>query len=243
MALDTTPLLLAVTIAVIGGFLSFLSPCVLPLVPGYLGYLVGSTLAHDRSPTRRDLLLHTLAFVCGFAIVFTIAGLAIGAFVSGIQASLDYVRWVGGLAVIVIGLHTSGLIRISLLDRQVRVSAEDRLPRGRLVTSFTLGLFFAAGWTPCVGAILAGIFAISATHGPLAGLLFFSYAVGLGIPFLFLALAFNRMTGLLRRFQRHTQIVAVTSGAFLILIGVLLITDNFGRLAALAPPIEPPFLT
>jgi cytochrome c-type biogenesis protein len=243
MNVDSAPLALALLLAGVGGLLSFLSPCVLPLVPGYLGYLSGSVVSTEQTPRRAHLLMHAGAFVLGFALLFTVAGIALGAFVSNLQAGLEYVRWVGGVAVIVLGIHTLGIIRIPFLMRQARMNAEDRLPRGRVTSSFMLGIFFGAGWSPCVGTILSGIFAIAATQGARAGLLFFTYAVGLGIPFLLTALAFGSAAPLIRRMNQHYRAVSLISGAFLILVGVLLLTDTFTRLAALAPPIEPPFVS
>jgi cytochrome c-type biogenesis protein len=243
MNVESAPFALALLLAGVGGLLSFLSPCVLPLVPGYLGFLSGSVVSASHVPPRRQLLLHAAAFVGGFAMLFTVAGIALGAFVTSLQSGLEYVRWVGGIAVIVLGVHTLGLFRIPLLMRSAKVTAEGRLPRGRLTSSFLLGVFFGAGWSPCVGTILSGIFAIAATQGARAGLLFFTYALGMGIPFLVTALAFGSATPLLRRVNQHFRVVSVASGAFLILIGVLLLTDTFTRLAALAPPIEPPFVT
>ncbi|MEX2314757.1 MAG: cytochrome c biogenesis protein CcdA, partial [Thermomicrobiales bacterium] len=191
---------------------------------------------------RRDLLLHALAFVLGFAVMFTIAGIALGQFILSVQDGLEYVRWIGGVAVIVVGLHTIGIFRIGLLDRQAKFSGQDRLPRNRLVSSFLLGVFFGAGWSPCVGTILTGIFALAATQGTRAGILFFTYALGLGIPFIVMAFAFGSMSGWLRAVNRHYRLISIVSGVFLILIGVLLLTDSFARLAAIGPPIEPPFL-
>lgn len=238
---ESAPLALALLLAALGGLLSFLSPCVLPLVPGYLGYLSGSVVTVGATPPRRQLLLHALAFVVGFALLFTVAGIALGRFLTNVQDALGWLRWIGGVAVIALGIHTLGIVRIPLLERQAKVSAEDRLPRGKLTSSFLLGVFFGAGWSPCVGTILSGIFALSATQGARAGLLFFTYALGLGIPFLLTALAFGSAAPALRRLNRHHRLISVVSGAFLIGIGVLLLTDSFVRLAALAPPIEPPF--
>lgn len=239
--IESGPLALMILLSVAGGLLSFLSPCVLSLVPGYLGFLSGSVVTGSSSPPRRQLLAHAGAFVLGFAVLFTIAGIALGAFISSIQDGLEYVRWLGGVAVIVLGIHTLGIIQFPLLLRQSRISGEDRLPRGRLASSFVLGVFFGAGWSPCVGTILSGIFAIAATQGARAGVLFFAYAVGLGIPFIITALAFGSMSPLLRRLNQHFRAISVISGLFLIGIGVLLLTDTFSRLAAIGPPIEPPF--
>ncbi|MGH9176124.1 MAG: cytochrome c biogenesis CcdA family protein [Vicinamibacterales bacterium] len=242
MSVESAPLALGLLIAALGGLLSFLSPCVLPLVPGYLGYLSGTVVSASSTPRRRDLVLHAVAFVLGFAVLFTIVGIALGQFILRLQDGLEYLRWIGGVAVIILGLHTIGLFRIGLLDRQARFSGEDRLPRRRLASSFLLGVFFGAGWSPCVGTILTGIFAVAATQGSRAGVLFFTYALGLGIPFILTALAFGSMSGILRRVNRHFRLISLVSGAFLIAIGVMLLTDTFTRLAALGPPIEPPFL-
>ena len=243
MTFTDTPLFLGVFIAAFGGLLSFLSPCVLPLVPGYLGFLTGSVVAESSTPPRRHLLAHSLSFVAGFAVVFTVAGIALGQFILQVQNGLDYVRWFGGIAVIVLGIHTLGIIRIPFMERQAKVSAEDRLPRGRMTSSFLLGVFFAAGWTPCVGVILSGIFAIAATEGARSGVLFFAYAVGLGIPFILTALAFGSITPLLRKFNQRLGLVSAVSGIFLIVVGVLLLTDSFARLATYAPVYEPGFLS
>lgn len=243
MTVVDAPLLVGIVIASFGGLLSFLSPCVLPLVPGYLGFLTGSVVSTDATPARRQLLGHSLAFVAGFAAVFTVAGIALGQFILQLQNGLDYVRWFGGIAVIILGIHTMGLLRIPILDRQAKFSAEDNLPRGRLTSSFLLGVFFAAGWSPCVGVILSGIFAVAATQGAKAGVLFFAYAVGLGIPFVLTALAFGSISPLLRQMNKRLGLVSAVSGAFLIVVGVLLLTASFTRLATYAPVFEPTFLS
>jgi cytochrome c-type biogenesis protein len=242
MTVTEAPLVFAAFIAVVGGLLSFLSPCVMPLVPGYLGYLTGTVVSGTNNPPRRQLLMHSVAFVLGFAVLFTVFGIAVGQFLERWQQGLDYIRWFGGIAVIVLGIHTIGIIKIPFLERQAKVSAEDRLPRGRLGSSFLLGVFFAAGWSPCVGAILSGIFAIAATQGARAGVLFFFFALGLGIPFILTALAFGWITPLLRKMNQHLGAVSAVSGIFLIVVGVLLLTNQFERLAAYAPIFDEPEL-
>jgi len=191
------------------------------------------------SAPRRLLLTHSFAFVLGFAAIFTVFGIAVGQFLTNIQNGLDYLRWFGGIAVIVLGIHTIGLLRIPLLDRQAKISAEERLPRGRILSSFLLGVFFAAGWSPCVGIILSSIFAVAATQGARAGVLFFCYALGLGIPFILTALAFSWAAPFLRRMNRHLGIISAISGIFLIVVGIMLLTDQFVRLATILPIYEP----
>ena len=242
MTVTEAPLVFAAFIAVVGGLLSFLSPCVMPLVPGYLGYLTGTVVSGTNNPPRRQLLMHSVAFVLGFAVLFTVFGIAVGQFLERWQQGLDYIRWFGGIAVIVLGIHTIGIIKIPFLERQAKVSAEDRLPRGRLGSSFLLGVFFAAGWSPCIGAILSGIFAVAATEGVRAGVLFFFYALGLGIPFIVTALAFGWITPLLRRMNQHLGLVSAVSGIFLIVVGTLLLTNQFERLARYAPVFGEPEL-
>ena len=173
--LTSAPLLLAAALAFVGGLLSFLSPCVFPLVPAYLGHLAGTSLQADKPPARATLLAHALAFVLGFACIFTVAGIAIGLFIQSLQVGLDALRIVGGVAVIVMGLHTAGVITIPLLYRQAKLD-DGRIASGSVVSSFLIGVFFAAGWSPCVGTILTGIFALSTTQTAQAGLLFFIFA-------------------------------------------------------------------
>ena len=191
MSIVTAPLLIALGLAFLGGLLSFLSPCVLPLAPAYLGRLTGATLRGDEPPSRSALLGRALAFVIGFATIFTAAGIAADAFISSLQAGRDVLRVVGGVAVIVMGLHVAGIITISFLYREVKLDG-GAVKSGSLLGSFLIGVFFAAGWSPCVGALLTGIFALAATQSAQAGLLFFAYSIGLGVPFIVAALVLER---------------------------------------------------
>lgn len=270
---ESAPLVVAAALAFIGGLLSFVSPCVLPLVPGYIGHLAGTSVTPGQAPGRRSLIAHGLAFVLGFSAVFTVAGIGVGLFLTNVQAAQGYVRWAGGIVIIIMGLHTTGLVRIPFLNRTVKLSAT-ALPRfGRrrglgiiahppptretvadavqrpassmlaLGRSALVGVFFAAGWSPCVGPILTGIYGVVGAQPANGGLLLFCYSLGLGVPFMLVAFAFARVSGFLRRINRYYGVISLVSGCFLILIGVLLLTDTLARLSTLAPTIGIPGLS
>ncbi|MDQ6833749.1 MAG: cytochrome c biogenesis protein CcdA [Chloroflexota bacterium] len=271
-----TPLIFGIPLAFLGGFLSFVSPCVLPLVPGYFGYLAGTSVAAGSAPPRRTLLLNGLAFVLGFSTIFTIFGVAIGQFLTNVQSAQGYVRWIGGVVIIILGFHTLGVIRIPFLHRTMKVQpgagflsrkrgglgivahppaalervsetqmpvVERRSAIGTFGRSFLIGTFFAAGWSPCVGPILTGIYGVVGSQPANGGLLLFAYSLGLGVPFLGVALLFGKASGMLRRVNRYYGVISIVSGLFLIGIGVLLLTDTMARLAQYAPAISVPGVT
>jgi cytochrome c-type biogenesis protein len=270
--LQATPLVFGVPLAFLGGLLSFLSPCVAPLVPGYIGYLAGTSVEERVAPRRRMLLLNGIAFVLGFSSVFTIVGIAVGQFLTNIQAAQGYVRWIGGIAIIVLGFHTLGLIRIPFLNRTMKIDpgaalsmsrTRDRLgivanptpvprpeaaasprlsgaPLPMLARSFLIGIFFAAGWSPCVGPILTGIYGVAGSQPANGGVLLFVYSLGLGVPFLCVAALFGQASGAIRRINRYYGVISIVSGLFLIAIGALLLTDTLSRLARYAPAITIP---
>ncbi|MHB8647387.1 MAG: cytochrome c biogenesis CcdA family protein [Thermomicrobiales bacterium] len=270
---QSTPLIFGVPLAFVGGLLSFVSPCVLPLVPGYIGYLAGTSVAADNAPPRRALLLNGLAFVLGFSAVFTLFGIAVGQLLTNVQSAQGYLRWIGGVVIILLGFHTLGLIHLPFLNRTIRippgaaVSARkrDRLgivahprptaERGEagaepvaarrdgaitVARSFLVGTFFAAGWSPCVGPILTGIYGVVGSQPANGGILLFVYSLGLGVPFLCVAALFGKARGVLRRINRYYGVISIVSGLFLIVIGILLLTDAMTRLAQYAPPIALP---
>lgn len=270
-----TPLVFGIPLAFLGGLLSFVSPCVLPLVPGYIGYLAGTAVGEHVAPPRRSLLLNGVAFVLGFSAVFTVFGIAIGQFLTNVQSAQGYVRWVGGVVVIILGFHTLGLIRIPFLHRTIKVQpgagfmngkrgglgivahprpaperadyatplAERRSAAFTFGRSFLIGTFFAAGWSPCVGPILTGIYGVVGAQPANGGVLLFVYSLGLGVPFLCVALLFGRASGALRRINRYYGAISIVSGLFLIGIGVLLLTDTLSRLAPYAPAFSIPGVT
>jgi cytochrome c-type biogenesis protein len=225
--------ILTVAIAFAAGLLSFLSPCVLPLVPAYIGHLAGASLSPGApSVNRGATLAHALAFVLGFTTIFVLFWTVIWAIdLYVFPGFVQYFRQVGGIILIVMGLHVAGVLRIPLLYREKRFYLE---PRGApsLPLSFMVGVLFAAGWTPCIGPILSGIIGLATFSDTMAqgALLLASYSLGLGVPFLATAFALGSAALLLKRFSRYFGVVEVLSGLFLIAVGVLMLTGLFMRL-------------
>jgi len=222
------------------GLLSFVSPCVLPLVPAYLGYLGGQAAsAEEGAPSRWTTLLHGLFFVLGFSVIFV----ALGAAASGVGRLLYAYRSVlmkiGGLVIVIFGLHTLEVIRIPLLYSDTRRHYQPRPELGYL-SSALMGFFFGAGWSPCVGVTLGAILTLAMNEATLGrgALLLFVYSMGLGVPFLLMALGIGWATKFLRRAQRALRLVTIVSGLFLILLGLLIFTNNLGWLAQWAPPFD-----
>jgi cytochrome c-type biogenesis protein len=233
-----------VVLAFGAGVLSFLSPCVLPLVPVYLGYLTGSTIGGEETPNRSTVLLHALLFGLGFSLVFVLLfGLPVGYLGRSLARFTDVLVKIGGLLLIVFGLHTTGLIQIPFLfmERRVEVGM-DSSPT--YLRSLLLGMTFGAGWTPCVGPLLGAILtlALDAQSVWHAVFFLFVYSMGLGIPFLVVALLLTTATGWLRHLNRHLHIVSIVSGAFLIIVGLLLLTGTFQSLNSLFLGFTPSWL-
>jgi len=214
--------------ALLAGLVSFLSPCVLPLVPPYLVYLAGTSLerlasAEPGPRVRRDTALAALLFVCGFSTVFVALGASasvIGAVIRAYSAELSIIA---GIVIIVMGLHFLGILRIDLLLRQKRM--EMVKPVG-LWGAYVMGLAFAFGWTPCIGPILAAILAVAASEQTVAkgaGLLAV-YSLGLGIPFMLAAFAVEPFAAFLTRFRRHLAMVERVMGGLLVLTGIAFLT-------------------
>ena len=225
MAANTT-----IVAALLAGLVSFLSPCVLPLVPPYLVYLAGASLERlaDAEPERRvkrETIAAALLFVVGFSTVFV----ALGAGASAIGALMRFysnaLATVAGIAIIVMGLHFLGITPISLLQRERR--PEMQKPVG-LWGAYVMGLAFAAGWTPCIGPILATILAVAASEATVAkgaGLLAV-YSLGLGLPFLIAALAVEPFAAFIARFRAHLGLVEKAMGGLLVLTGIAFLTGG-----------------
>ncbi len=233
-------------IAFAGGLLSFLSPCVLPLVPGYISLMSGVSIDHLKGEgagnSRKAVIANSLAFNAGLSVIFLTLGGAAGLVGSAIITNV-WVRVIGGLVIIVFGLHLIGLLKIKYLYKDTRQFSNEK-PRGML-GSLTLGIAFAAGWTPCIGPILGGIIGLAATSGGWKGGLILAafYSAGLAVPFLVTGLAINQFLGFYSRFRQHLHKVEVVSGIVLILIGGLIMSNRVtlltsSRLAAWLPNFE-----
>ena len=218
---------LSVAIAFAAGALSFLSPCVVPLVPAYLTYITGLTADEVGDARASEVLPSALAFVVGLSVVLSAFGLGVTALGQALSDFQSLLTRVGGLVVIVLGLHTAGLLRIPLLYRQSRVDFTRFRGRG-VAGALLMGAAFGIGWTPCVGAILGGILALASQSETLGRgtLLLFAYSLGLGVPFILVALGIKRAAGLLGAVKRHLGAVELASGALLVATGVLLFTDR-----------------
>jgi cytochrome c-type biogenesis protein len=223
--------------AVGAGLLSFFSPCVLPIVPPYLCFLAGVSLeeltAEGETPpgARRRIVLSSVAFALGFMTVFVLLGASASVLGQALSRNFDWLGYVAGGMILVMGLHFLGVIRIPLLYRQARVEVE-RAPSS-LIGAYLIGLAFAFGWTPCVGPVLAAIlFTAGAQETAAEGAwLLFAYSAGMGLPFIGAALFAGPFMRLMRRFRRHMGAIEKGMGAMLVLTGILFITGSMNTIA------------
>ncbi|MBO8141696.1 MAG: sulfite exporter TauE/SafE family protein [Firmicutes bacterium] len=212
------------------GIVSFVSPCVLPLIPAYVTYLTGSSLEELESSggrARSRLFLNGLFFVLGFSIVFVAMGMGASAVGRFLTEHLPLVRRLGGLAVIAFGLYMMGVWRALALDRERRFKVPVRSP-GPL-NSLLLGATFSAGWTPCIGPVLGSVLVLASTASTAVqgGLLLLAYAAGLAVPFLVLTVSLHRLWPWLRRLLPHAERIRVASGVLLVILGVMVYTNSF----------------
>lgn len=224
-------------IAALAGFLSFVSPCVLPIVPGYLTFITGMSFDELTDQQQRSRLIvsaivKSLPFVLGFSLVFISLGASASAIGTALRANLGLLKKVAGVGIVILGLHLAGLLPITALLREKRLSGEPSAPGvGR---AFVAGIFFAFGWTPCVGPILAGILALAATAETLSRgvLLLAAYSLGLGIPFILSAAFLNGFLSLFKGVKGHLRQLEIASGALLMLVGLLIFTDKMSWISS-----------
>jgi cytochrome c-type biogenesis protein len=221
----------SVGVSFLAGLVSFLSPCVLPIVPGFLAYLAGSSLAESEGDKRRAVFVNTVFFVLGFSIVFAVLGVLLNTVLSTVAyGAQEWASRVGGVIIILFGLYLTKLIKIPFLEREYKFSMRLKL-RSRYITSLLFGAAFAAGWTPCVGAVLGGILGLAAAQPGSAFYLLFAYAIGLGIPFLIVGFFAAHASRVINRYASVLNYVSIGFGVLLILLGVLIFTQQLNLIA------------
>lgn len=228
--MDSTQL--SIFVAFSAGFLSFVSPCVLPLVPSFVTYITGLTFeditsAKEKSRVRYITITNSLAFIGGFSFIFVLLG-ASATFIGEIFLSYqDIIQKIGGILIVLFGLYIMGIIKLNFLTREKKFHIENK-PAG-YIGSFLVGMAFAAGWTPCVGPILGSILLYASTTGSVAkgmGLLAV-YSFGLGLPLFISALAINTFLSTFKVIARYMRWITILSGAFLIIVGIMIFTGSF----------------
>ncbi|MFY9781653.1 MAG: cytochrome c biogenesis protein CcdA [Candidatus Baltobacteraceae bacterium] len=225
---------LNVATAFLAGLVSFVSPCVLPLVPSYLSFLTGTSLedlkTQESATARGRVFAHALAFVCGFTLIFVLIGLSASAIGGVFTSNKRLIEIAGGIVIVVLGLQMMGILRIPALAMDKRLHVRSR--EQSLAVSFLVGLGFAAGWSPCIGPILSAIILLASQEQiPQAAFLLFVYSMGLAVPFLITAAAVTQSLGALSRIRRFLPAIEATSGAILVATGLVVATDQFTRIA------------
>lgn len=224
-------------IAFTAGVLSFASPCVLPLIPSYLTYITGLSFSqldeeHPDAKVRMTVLLHSLCFILGFSFIFillgAIAGIASSQLQTFLREGLDWVEKIGGLLILLFGIHMTGLFSFAFLLGDKRVQLHEK-PSG-FIGTFVVGIAFAAGWTPCIGPILASILMVAASSGQVGeGVALLSlYSMGLGIPFLLSGLLFHQFLTAFKRFRKHIRLIEIGTGVMLMVVGIMLMFNLLG---------------
>lgn len=222
-------LALASALALLGGLLSFLSPCVLPVVPPYLAYMSGISMSEmtGAREARRRVILPAIFFVMGLSTIFLLLGFAASAFGTFVLSNQEWFNRVAGVIVITFGLHFLGVFRIPFLMREARIDAGDQ--GGSALGAFVLGLAFAAGWTPCNGPILSGILTMAAREADVmrGTYLLGVYSIGLGLPFLLSAIFISQAIGVMKKIKPHMRKIEIAMGLLLLIVGVTLFTGSF----------------
>ncbi len=231
-------------IALSAGFLSFLSPCVLPLVPSYLTFVTGMSLEDlQEGVDRKTTLIHAVLFVLGFSVIFILLGASASFLGQFFKQYETLIARIGGVVIILLGLHMMGLFRLLPLMREKRLHLHDK-PAG-YVGTIGVGMAFGAGWTPCIGPVLGAILTYGFSRETLwAGVgLLTVYSIGLAVPFLVAALALDWFLQAFRRFRRFMPVVEKVSGGLLVFLGLLLLTGSFAVLTGWLSRFTPSFIT
>lgn len=233
---------LSLSLAFLAGLASFFSPCVFSLVPAYVGYLGGRSLSfgdEERTNNKVRTFLHGLAFVLGFSFVFIALGLTFSALSLFFFQVKDILAKIGGVIIILFGLHMTGLIQIPFLNYDFRPQSQYTL-KGDLLSSFLMGIFFSAGWSPCVGPTLGLILTLTIEQANITqGIILLSaYSLGMGIPFILAAVGVGWVTTILKRYRKTISIIEIIMGIILILVGVMLFLGIYQQLATFGTLID-----
>jgi len=223
---------LSLFVAFTAGLVSFLSPCVLPIIPGFLAYLAGASLQQKESESKRsELFINSVFFVLGFSFVFALLGVLLNSILENV--AYDTQVWLaraGGVIIIFFGLYLVGLLKIKFLDAEHKVLVKKKF-KSRYLTSFVFGSAFAAGWTPCVGAALGAILGLAATQPGSAFYLLLTYSLGLGVPFLVVGAFASGAAGIINRYAKYLKYINIAFGALLVVLGILIFTQKLNYLA------------
>lgn len=234
---------ITILIAFLAGIVSFLSPCILPLVPAYISFLAGTSVsdAKNKKADKRKIIISSIFFVLGFSLVFSVIGVVLNSLLG--SAAFDARIWlsrIGGAVIIVFGLYLTGVLRKALEALNINFLSQTHRFQPKkysssYLTSFVFGVAFAAGWTPCVGAILGGILTLAITEPASAFNLMLAYSLGIGIPFIVAAGFISQMTGFIARFSGFMGKFTIVMGFVLIALGILVMTGYIGAIALFIP--------
>ncbi|MCL4479315.1 MAG: cytochrome c biogenesis protein CcdA [Deltaproteobacteria bacterium] len=228
---------ISIFIAFVAGIFSFVSPCVLPLIPSYITYITGLSFEdfseeESKAQVRKLTILHSIIFIIGFTMVFVALGASATAISNLMNSYKTLIRIIGGIIVIIFGIHITGLVNLKFLEKQKTIQLKNK-PAGYIGT-LLVGITFGAGWTPCIGPILGAILYMAMNMKTVyAGIILLTaYSLGLGIPFFLSSLAINSFLVYFKKFRKYIKAVTVASGVFLVLIGILLISDKFTTISS-----------
>jgi cytochrome c-type biogenesis protein len=218
-------------VAFVAGIVSFLAPCVLPLVPGFLIYLAGTSV-REGAAKRWDIFIASLLFVAGFSVVFSVLGVLLNTILTSVATDAQvWLSRAGGLIIIFFGLYLTGLIRVSWLEKEYKFRVTGI--KSKYLTAFLFGVAFAAGWTPCVGAALGAILGLAASQPSLAFTLLLAYSLGLGLPFIITGLFASQAVAWIDKYAKAFEYINIIFGILLIILGILIFTQTLGLVANL----------
>jgi cytochrome c-type biogenesis protein len=222
---------LSMTVAFVAGLISFLSPCVLPIIPGFLAYLSGASLGEAGIASRVKIFVNSFFFVLGFSVVFALLGVLLNTLLESIAYDIQvWLARIGGAIIILFGLILTGLVRIKFLDRAHTFKVKIKF-HSSYITSFVFGSAFAAGWTPCVGAALGAVLGLAATEPGAAFTLLLAYSLGLGLPFLVVGAFVSQANKIIDRYAHILKYVNIIFGVILIGLGILVFTQKLNLIA------------